>query len=184
MKKFYITAQALLEASFVLAHKIFEDGYRPDFIVGVWRGGTPVGIAVQEYYEYRGVSTDHHAVRTKSYVGINDQSDDIRVHGLHYLVDNVTTSSRLLIVDDVFDSGRSVEALVREIERQCADNPPADIRVACAWYKPGRRKVAMQPDYYTHANDDWLVFPHELHGLSRDEVVEGKTDLAAIKDLF
>ena len=184
MNKTYITAQQLLEASFVLAHRIFEDGYRPDFIIGVWRGGTPVGIAVQEYYEYRGVTTDHFAAHTRSYQGIDEQSATIRVHGLHYLVENATRSSRLLIVDDVFDSGRSIEALVNEIADQCEANPPAEIRVACAWYKPGRRKVDMQPDYYTHANDDWLVFPHELHGLSRSEVVQGKTDLAAIQDLF
>jgi hypoxanthine phosphoribosyltransferase len=184
MKKFYITAQALLEASFVLANRIFEDGYRPDFIIGVWRGGTPVGIAVQEYYEYRGISTDHIAVTTRSYVGINHQAAEIRVHGLQYLIDNVKPSSHLLIVDDVFDSGRSVEALVGEIRRRCDANQPAEIRVACAWYKPGRRQVEMEPDYFTHANDDWLVFPHELHGLSRDEIVEGKTDLANIIGLF
>ena len=183
MNKVYITARELLETSFVLAQKIVEDGFRPDFIVGVWRGGTPVGIAVQEYYEYRGLMTDHIAVRTKSYLGINDQSTEISVHGLHYLVDNVSRGSRLLIVDDVFDSGRSIEALVVEIRSQC-DPAPSDIRVACAWYKPGRRKVAMVPDYYVHANDDWLVFPHELHGLSREELLQGKTDLSNIKELF
>ena len=36
MHKIYITAQNLLESSFKLAHMIYEDGFRPDFIVGVW----------------------------------------------------------------------------------------------------------------------------------------------------
>ena len=49
--KVYITAQALLEDSFRLAHLIYEDGFHPQFIIGIWRGGTPVGIAVQEYFE-------------------------------------------------------------------------------------------------------------------------------------
>ena len=48
MEKIYITADQLLEDSFKLAINIFESGFRPDFIVGVGRGGAPVGIAVQE----------------------------------------------------------------------------------------------------------------------------------------
>lgn len=184
MEKIYITAQQLLESSFRLAHSIFEDGFRPQFIVGIWRGGTPIGIAVQEYYEYRGVSTDHIAVRTSSYTGIDKQSREIRIHGLNYLIENANADDSLLIVDDVFDSGRSVDALIREIRRQSRLNTPHDIRIACTWYKPSKRKVAMLPDYFVHQSDQWLVFPHELHGLSRDEIVNGKSDLKDIRDLF
>jgi hypothetical protein len=131
MQKIYITAQELLESSFKLAHEIYSDGFRPQFIVGIWRGGTPIGIAVQEYFEYKGVSTDHIAVRTSSYYGINKQSRKIRVHGLHYLIENANSKDSLLIVDDVFDSGRSVDALIKQIKKQSRKNTPSDIRVAC-----------------------------------------------------
>lgn len=183
MQKTYITAQSLLESSFRLAHQVFEDGFRPQFIVGIWRGGTPIGIAVQEYFEYRGVSTDHMSVRTSSYYGINQQSKEIKVHGLHYLIEHANAGDGLLIVDDVFDSGRSIEALIAEIRKQSRLNTPADIRVACSWYKPAMRAVDLKPDYYSHESNDWLVFPHELHGLTRDEIRQ-KTDLSAIQDLF
>lgn len=184
MKKTYITAQNLLESSFKLAHQIFEDGFRPDFIVGIWRGGAPIGIAVQEYFEYRGVSTDHISVRTSSYTGINQQSREIRVHGLHYLIENAESQNSLLIVDDVFDSGRSVEALIKQIKKQSRLNTPADIRVACTWYKPSKRTVDFKPEYYSHESDEWLVFPHELHGLTRQEIAQGKSDLRDIIELF
>jgi len=184
MQKTYISAQQLLESSFKLANQIFEDGFRPHFIVGIWRGGAPIGIAVQEYYEYRGVSTDHIAVRTSSYTGINQQSREIRVHGLHYLIENANAGESLLIVDDVFDSGRSVEALIAQIKKQSRLNTPNDIRVACTWYKPNKRAVDIKPDYYVHESEEWLVFPHELHGLSRDEIIDGKKDLKNIIDLF
>ena len=59
MDKVYINAQDLLEDSFQLATNIYDSGFRPHFIVGIWRGGTPVGIAVQEFLEYKGVETDH-----------------------------------------------------------------------------------------------------------------------------
>ena len=178
------TAQDLLESSFKLAHMIHEDGFRPDFIVGVWRGGTPVGIAVQEYFEYRGITTDHISVRTKSYYGIDRQSSDVHVHGLHYLIENANADDKLLIVDDVFDTGRSLDVLISEINRQSRRNSPADIRVACTWYKPSRRRVELEPDYYAHQSDDWLVFPHELHGLEKQEIAEGKSDLSRILNIF
>ena len=53
--KCYITAQQLLEDSFRVAAQVYEDGFRPDFIIGIWRGGAPIGIAVQEYYDYKGI---------------------------------------------------------------------------------------------------------------------------------
>ena len=184
MDKVYITAQALLEDSFRLAHQIFEDEFHPEFIVGIWRGGTPVGIAVQEYFEFRGVETDHISVRTSSYYGINQQSKKIRVHGLHYLIENANAEDKLLIVDDVFDSGRSVDALIKAIRKQSRLNTPEDIRVACPWYKPSKNSVDFEPDYYLHESDDWLVFPHELAGLEKSEIAGGKKDLAGILDLF
>ncbi len=184
MKKTYITAQNLLENSFKLAHEIYADGFRPQFIVGIWRGGTPIGIAVQEYFEYKGVSTDHISVRTSSYYGINQQSRKIRVHGLDYLIENANSKDGLLIVDDVFDSGRSVDALIQQIKKQSRLNTPSDIRVACTWYKPSMRAVDIKPDYYRHATDEWLVFPHELKGLTKEEIAEGKNDLKNILYLF
>lgn len=184
MDKTFISAQELIEDSFRLAHRIYEDGFHPNFIVGIWRGGTPVGIAVQEFFEYKQVQTDHIAVRTSSYYGIDKQSKEIRVHGLHYLVENANADDSLLIVDDVFDSGRSVDALIRTIRELSRKNTPADIRVACPWYKPSKNAVDFEPDYYLHESDQWLVFPHELDGLGLDEIAAGKKDLAAILDLF
>jgi hypoxanthine phosphoribosyltransferase len=182
--KTFISAQELLEDSFRLAHRIYEDGFHPNFIVGIWRGGTPVGIAVQEYFEFRQIETDHIAVRTSSYYGIDRQSKEIRVHGLHYLIENANAEDTLLIVDDVFDSGRSVDALIRTIRELSRNNTPGDIRVACPWYKPSKNKVDFEPDYYLHESDEWLVFPHELDGLELSEIREGKKDLASILDLF
>ena len=184
MDKHYISAQSLLEDSFRLAHRIYEDGFHPQFIVGIWRGGTPVGIAVQEYFEYRRVQTDHIAVRTSSYTGIGQQAKEIRVHGLHYLIENANADDRLLIVDDVFDSGRSVDALIDAISRQSRRNTPGDIRVACPWYKPSKNVVGFEPDYFLHQSEQWLVFPHELDGLTPAEIAAGKSDLANIIDLF
>lgn len=182
--KVYITSQELLQDSFRLAHKVLEDGFRPDFIVGIWRGGAPIGIAVQEFFDYKGIETDHISVRTSSYYGIGKQSKDIKVHGLHYLIENANADDSLLIVDDVFDSGRSVDALITQISKLSRLNTPKDIRVACPWYKPANTQVDIIPDYYIRKSDEWLVFPHELSGLTPDEIIEGKQELAEIRDIL
>jgi len=184
MDKTYITAQELLEDSFRIAAKVYEDGFRPQFIVGIWRGGAPIGIAVQEYFDYKKIETDHIAVRTSSYYGINQQSKDIKVHGLHYIIENANADDGLLIVDDVFDSGRSIDALIKQLKEQMRCNMPKDVRVACPWFKPTNNKVGFSPDYYIHESAEWLVFPHELSGLSIEEISAGKKDLANIIDLF
>ena len=99
MDKTFITASDLLQDSFRLAAQIHRSGFLPDFIIGIWRGGTPVGIAIQEYFEYVGVRPDHIAVRTSAYVGIGERAKTIRVHGLHYIVDEANADDSLLIVD-------------------------------------------------------------------------------------
>ena len=184
MDKLYIRSQELLEDSFRLAAAIYASGFRPHFIVGIWRGGSPVGIAVQEYFEFRGVETDHIAIRTSSYTAIGEQSGSIRVHGLHYIIENVDAEDALLIVDDVFDSGRSIKAVLAELKEKTRRNMPSDLRIACPWYKPGNNKTGIAPDYYLHETDKWLVFPHELAGLTIDEIKAGKEDLSQISDLL
>ncbi len=174
VEKTFITAQQLLEDSFSLGHKIIESGFRPNYIVGIWRGGTPVGIAVQELLHYHGYPSDHISIRTSSYDGIENQRDEVRVHGLHYIIENVNAGDSLLIVDDVFDSGRSIQAVIDRIETVSRRNMPQTIRVATVYYKPARRVVECTPDYFIHEVDDWLVFPHELQGLTEDEVNRSK----------
>jgi len=123
-------------------------------------------------------------VRTSSYYGINQQSKEIKVHGLHYIIENANADNSLLIVDDVFDSGRSIFALKEKLSELMRLNLPRDIRVACPYYKPKNSKVDMVPDYFIHESEEWLVFPHELSGLTPDEIIEGKSDLANIHDIL
>ncbi|MGL6160467.1 phosphoribosyltransferase [Microbulbifer sp.] len=174
--KTFIDAQTLLEDSYGLALQVFESGFRPDYIVGVWRGGAPVGIAVQEMFDYLGMHADHIAIRTSSYHGIDQRRKEVRVHGLTYLIKRVQSHESLLIVDDVYDTGLSIQQAVSDLRNACKKNTP-DIRVACPYYKPGRNQTGRVPDYYLHSTDEWLVFPHELKGLTPEEIARHKPAL-------
>ncbi|TNE36346.1 MAG: hypoxanthine phosphoribosyltransferase [Alphaproteobacteria bacterium] len=171
--KVYIRAQQLLEDSFRLGFKILESDFRPRFIIGVWRGGAPTGIAIQELLDFYGVETDHISIRTSSYVGM-EQQKTVRVHGLDYILNNVNAEDDLLIVDDVFDSGRSIEAIVETLQEKSRRNMPERVRIATVYYKPLRNKTQLTPDFFLHETDEWLVFPHELHGLTMEEIRQHK----------
>ena len=77
-------------------------------------------------------------------------------------------------MDDVFDSGRSINADFARINELSRRNTPEIIRTATVYYKPGKRKVDLVPDYSIHETEEWLVFPHELEGLTEEEVVASK----------
>ncbi|MDP4650778.1 MAG: phosphoribosyltransferase family protein [Haliea sp.] len=179
MHKHYISAQQLLEDSFKLAWQVFESGYRPNYIVGVWRGGAPVGIAVQELLDVLGVEADHIAIRTSSYTGIGQRSRHVKVHGLTYIIKQLESEDSLLIVDDVHDTGLSIDQVVQDLQQACKKNTP-EIRIATPYYKPGNNKTTRVPEYYIHETAEWLVFPHELHGLSIEELRRHKPELASI----
>jgi hypothetical protein len=178
--KHYLTADRLLEDSFALGNQVLASGFVPTHIVGVWRGGAPVGIAVQELLAYRGVETDHIAIRTASYSGIDQQDKEVRVYGLGYLIDVLNPEDRLLVVDDVFDTGRSIEAFLRELKARCRHNMPETVRIATAYYKPSRNQTTLKPDFFVHETEEWLVFPHEVCGLTEDEIRAHKPGAAII----
>ncbi|MDH3452850.1 MAG: phosphoribosyltransferase family protein [Gammaproteobacteria bacterium] len=168
-EKLYLGAQELLEDAFRLGAAVLKSGFRPSFMIAIWRGGAPIGIAVQELLDYCGVHCDHIAIRTSSYSGIDGRSE-VRVHGMNYLVKNVQHDDRLLIVDDVFDTGHTIDAVIGHLADKARRNTPADIRVAVPYYKPSRNQTQRVPDYYLHETERWIKFPHSLEGLSDAEI--------------
>jgi uncharacterized protein len=174
MEKIFISAESLLRDSIELGLQVIRSGYKPTFLVGVWRGGAPIGISVQEVLEYHGVECDHISIRTSSYAGIDQRSKTVRVHAIDYLVSRLGAEDRLLLIDDVFDSGLSLEAVIHELRNRCRRNLPENIRIATAYFKPSRNRSSLKPDYFVRSTDEWLVFPHELGGLTREEILRHK----------
>ena len=185
MKKKYIREKVLIQDSFKLAIKIFNSEFKPDFLVGLWRGGSTVGIYVQECLQHLGVQTDHISIRT-SYPGEPDYRDrieqgrEIRAHGLQYLLENLNHDQKLLIVDDVYGSGSSINAVIKQLSERLKKNMPSDYKVAVPWYKPSQNTSGRVPDFYVHETDEWLVLPYELLGLDPNEITNNKPGVSEI----
>jgi hypoxanthine phosphoribosyltransferase len=186
MNKRFVAANDLLLDSFRLAADVSRSGFRPDFLVGLWRGGSGVGIAVQEGLDHFGIPTDHIAIRTSyrgqdRYPDMVDRAETIRVHGLRYLHERVCGHHSMLIVDDVYSSGSSVNAVISQLRKKARRNLPGDIRIAAVWYRPSEKTIR-PPDYYVHETADWLVLPYELTGLTLREIRDCKEEVGPVAD--
>ena len=87
----------------------------------------------------------------------------------------------MLIVDDVYSTGSSVNAVIDQLARKTRRNLPGAIRIATVWYRP-TTSTLRTPDYYVHETNDWLVLPYELSGQSLDELRENRPELSGIFD--
>lgn len=170
--KRFISAQELHELSTDLALKVAAAGYKPTFLIALWRGGAYPGAVVQEVLQYvQKTKIDHVAVRTESRDAVTGLPfPEIRVHALGHALSVLRADSRLLIVDDVSDSGRSTTAVVAELAAKLGDRMPRDIKLAVVFAKPGKLRFGPVPDFVVENTDEWLVFPHELEGLEDEEV--------------
>ena len=180
MKKKFLDEETLILDSFKLGVQIFESGFKPTFIVGLWRGGSAVGIYVQECLQTLGIETNHLSLRT-SYRGqpyyhenIASSDAELRVHGTQYLLENLNADDSLLIVDDVFSTGKNIKAILDRLDNRLKRNMPKDVKVATLWQRPSYKSVDLAPDFFLHTTEEWLVFPYEMSGLSVEEIKEHK----------
>lgn len=180
MEKRYLDAAELLRDSWELARRVHASGWRPTHLAGLWRGGASVAVAVHEWLAFHGVVADHCAIRTRSYTAIGEQAATVSVDGLEPLVAALHPESRLLLVDDIFDSGRSLAAVMDTLRECCGEYLPREVRTATVYYHPGHRLGLQGPSYHVHETDRWLVFPHELLGLDRDEIARNKPEVPLI----
>ncbi len=183
-EKRFISEEDLLNDAFRLGVKIFNSGFRPNVVVGLWRGGSTVGIYVQECLQHLGVETDHIAIRT-SYSGVTDYPEmvknpaqRIRVHGTQYLLETLNAEDRLLLVDDVYGSGKTLEVVKSRLAQRLKRNMPKDTRTATIWTRARSDAEQEAPDYSLHETSNWLVLPYELTGLSAQEIKQHKPLIA------
>ncbi len=170
-KKIYLTSNELTRNSFELAYKVWSSGFRPDVIIALWRGGTPVGIAVHEFFHYKGCNCYNTVVKTVSYTGIGKSAPPV-IENIDYVMAKLTPESRILVVDDIFDTGKTAETIKKRLE-----NHAGEIKFAMPYFKPSRNMTSFKPDYFVRVVSEWLVFPHELVGLTQDEIRDKDKDL-------
>jgi len=174
-KIIHISPDKFLLDTFRLGAKVYETGFRPKHVISIWRGGTPVGLGVDGYYRTRGVFLNHTTIATESYTGIRQQGE-VTVKGLEHLIDVVCREDGLLIVDDVLETGRTIQRIFEILKERARANTPEDIRVATVHRKPDRVEFDELPviNLEDLPGDVWIDYPHELSELVSAEDPEGE----------
>ena len=175
IEKLIITAQELIDDSFKLGIKVIESGYEPTTIVTLWRGGATVGIAIDELMSYKKIITNHNVLKTSSYKN-TEQLSSVKIFGLEGTLDRLGKKEKILIIDDIFDSGNTIDAVINALNEKHS-YVIKEIRIAVPWFKPENNKTLISPDYYLHETNKWIVFPHELESLSEDEIIKYRSGI-------
>lgn len=174
IKKIFLTADNFQRDCVKLARMVYDDPtWQPDVVLALWRGGAQPGVILSEVYQYFNRSLQHTIIKCASYTGIKAQNDQVRFEGAEEILASLQPHQKVLVVDDVFDTGRTAEAIHQRLAH-------LDHRFAMVYWKPHASQVDIVPDYYVHQCEDWIVFPHELHGLLEAEIYQKDPELFAL----
>jgi len=163
MRKQFITPEQLYKDAYSLANKVLKSGYKPDVILVMWRGGSPVGIVVHEYLAYHDIDAWHTVIKAASYTGIAARKTPV-IESFGSASKKIGKKTNVLVVDDIFDTGATMTAVKKRLK-----NKAGSVKTAAIYCKKGA-KPSNRPDYCVRQTASWIVFPHELLGLSVKEI--------------
>lgn len=163
--KIYVSANDYVRDCFRLARMVLDSGWMPDDLIALWRGGAPVGVSVHEFLYYHGMRPHHRVLKCQSYTGIRSRQQEVVFENAGEIIGSIVPGSKVLVIDDIFDTGNTARALFDRLAPY-----HADVRLATVYWKPGGNQTSLKPDFHVRETDDWIVFPHELDGLTADEV--------------
>jgi hypoxanthine phosphoribosyltransferase len=183
MRKEFLQFDIVRDNALKLAHRIYTDGFIPDVIYVSLRGGAYLGNIISEYFKivHKGQRPVYYAaVVARSYTGVG-QAEKIKIDGWTYSPEHLRVGDRILLIDDIFDSGNTINFLAQIILEKGI--PRKDLKIAVHDYKyfyDRPEQHIIQPDYWCRkhdlsVNDDsyWIHYmSHELTGISETELEE------------
>ncbi|MCL2800812.1 MAG: phosphoribosyltransferase [Treponema sp.] len=183
MKKEFLQFDTVRDNSLKLASRIYNDGFIPDVIYVSLRGGAYLGNIISEYFKivHTGARPVYYAaVVARSYTDVG-KSGKVIVDGWTYSPDYLRVGDKVLLIDDIFDTGRTINHLAQIILDKGV--PRRDLKIAVHDYKyfyDKKEQLTFQPDYWCRkheasVNDEssWIHYmSHELTGLTENELKE------------
>ncbi len=176
LEKTYLSADNFLRDAWRLAAAIKASGWKPDLLIALWRGGAFPGVVLHEYFKATGWDVEHLPLKSSCYTGIDTLSSEVVFTLGDEVFSRLHPGQKVLVVDDVFDTGLTAQAVKARI-----DATGAEMKLACVYWKPARNRTTLKPDFVTReTGDEWIVFPHEMEGLTSDEIGEKDSVLAEL----
>lgn len=129
-----------------LSERIKRNGFKPDIIVGIARGGWLPARVISDLLGNPNLAS----IKVDFYLDLNE-TDKKPI--ITQQVSIPVKGKRVLIVDDVVDSGRSMRLVWDRLSLDAVD-----VRTAAIYYKPWS---CFKPDVYSKETDSWIIFPWE-----------------------
>jgi hypoxanthine phosphoribosyltransferase len=148
------------------AQKIQNDGYKPDIIICVARGGLVPARILSDLLETKSLAS----LQTEYYESINQTKQE---PVLKQRLNMNLTDKRALLVDDISDTGSSLQLAKTHLQQQRVK----ETRIATLYAKPA---TVTKPDYYEKQTSNWIVFPWDAKETIR-KIIEKKEDKRATK---
>jgi len=185
MIKTFISYNEIRNNALKLIHKVYtKDNFIPDVIYVCLRGGAYIGNIISEYYKLVSKESDkkvfYAAVVAKSYVDLDDieNRETIIVDGWTYDIKDLKKDFKVMLIDDIYDSGYTSNTLINMIIKQGLD--PNNIKLFVHDYKvyTYKKQLSITPDYYcfkhmieTPDKNNWVHYlSHELLGLTQEDI--------------
>ncbi len=182
IRKEFIPYDTVRNNSLKLAYKIYASGFIPDVIFVSLRGGAYIGNVISEYFKLvRKEATPllYAAVVARTYLD-SDKKQHVAVDGWTYHPDFLHYGDRVLLVDDIFDSGKTINHLMQIILKRGLIR--SDVKIAVHDYKIrhyAKERLPIHPDFYCRyhevknpEDDVWIHYlSHELEGFTKAEFI-------------
>jgi hypoxanthine phosphoribosyltransferase len=183
MKKEFLQYDTVRDNALKLAHRIYCENFIPDIIYVSLRGGAYLGNVISEYFKVARKDARpvyYAAVAARSYTDVS-KADKVKIDGWTYSPDHLRVGDKVLLVDDIFDTGRTVNYLAQIIIDKGI--PRQDLKIAVHDYKyfyDKKDQLPIQPDYWCRKHElsvngesSWIHYmSHELVGLNKEDLEE------------
>ena len=153
-----------------LGDMIAKSEFKPDFIVGISRGGWIPARILSDLLDIPKLAN----ITVEFYVGIGETK---REPVITQSVSLPVRGKKILIVDDLADTGESLKL----VNLYLKENGASEIKIATVFYKPWSVII---PNYYPKETCKWIVFPWELKETIRRLIDDGKTVKDVKKNLI
>lgn len=175
--KTYMSADECLRDSWRLAAAVRKSDWKPDILIALWRGGAFAGVSLHEFFKVTGWDVQHIPLKCASYTAIGSgQAGEVVFTLGEEIFRMLRPGDKVLVVDDVFDTGKTAKAVQEQIQKT-----GAEMRLACVYWKPDKNTTDLKPDYFVRdVGNDWIVFPHEIDGLTKEEIAAKDPLLASL----
>jgi hypoxanthine phosphoribosyltransferase len=149
MKEMAMSWEEAENAVAQIAQKVNSSGFKPDLIIGISRGGLVPARILSDILG----NHELYVIRIGFYTGVGKTTREPRI------LQDVSIDvygKKILLVDDISDTGGSFKTAVTHLETRGA----SEIKTASLHLKPAS---TFKPDFFIHTTDAWIIYPWEKH---------------------